>query len=394
MCDMEMLYDLYAKKLKTVTTDFVRYLYEKINWDSQLIVIMGARGVGKTTMVLQHILMTDTKKESLYIAADNTYFAAHTLYDTATQFAQQGGKVLYIDEIHKYQNWSKEVKMMYDYLPDLKVVITGSSILELIKGTDADLSRRAIRYTLEGLSFREYLNFSLGLNIPTYTLDQIIEGKVELPDEVKYPLAHFKEYLNKGYFPFFKQDDYYQRLENVINQTMEVDIPAYAKMNISTARKLKQLLYVVSRSVPFKPNFAEIGRAISTDRGTVADYMVYMEKSKLIRQLNFAPDGMELVQKVDKIYLGNPCFIYALADGNPEIGNIRETFFYCALCVNNKVTASPVADFLVGGHTFEVGGKSKKQKQIKGTEDAFVVKDDIENAYLNILPLWSFGFNY
>ena len=175
---------------------------------------------------------------------------------------------------------------------------------------------------------------------------------------------------------------------------MEVDIPAYAKMNISTARKLKQLLYVVSRSVPFKPNFSEIGRAISTDRGTVADYMVYMEKSKLIRQLNFAPDGMELVQKVDKIYLGNTCFIYALADENPEIGNIRETFFYCALCVNNKVTASPVADFLVGGHTFEVGGKSKKQKQIKGTEDAFVVKDDIENAYLNILPLWSFGFNY
>ena len=171
---MEKLYDLYVKKLKTVTTDFVRYLYEKINWDSQLIVIMGARGVGKTTMVLQHILMTDTKKDSLYIAADNTYFAANTLYDTATKFAQQGGKILYIDEIHKYQNWSKEVKMMYDYLPDLKVVVTGSSILELIKGTDADLSRRAIRYTLEGLSFREYLNFSLGLDIPTYTLDDII----------------------------------------------------------------------------------------------------------------------------------------------------------------------------------------------------------------------------
>lgn len=330
---MEKLYDLYVKKLKTVTTGFVRYLYEKINWDSQLIVIMGARGVGKTTMVLQHILMTDTKKDSLYIAADNTYFAANTLYDTATKFAQQGGKILYIDEIHKYQNWSKEVKMMYDYLPDQKVVVTGSSILELIKGTDADLSRRAIRYTLEGLSFREYLNFSLGLDIPTYTLDDIIAGKVELPDEVKYPLAHFKEYLSKGYFPFFKQDDYYQRLENVINQTMEVDIPAYAKMNISTARKLKQLLYVVSRSVPFKPKFA-------------------------------------------------------------EIGNIRETFFYCPLSVNNKVTSSPAADFLVGGHTFEVGGKSKKQKQVKGIEDAFIVKDDIENAYFNIIPLWTFGFNY
>ena len=391
---MEKLYELYAKKLKTVSTDFVRYLYNQINWDSQLIVIMGARGVGKTTMVLQRILLTDAKKESLYVSADNTFFAGNTLYDIATKFAQEGGKVLYIDEVHKYQDWSKEVKMMYDFLPDLKVVITGSSILELIRGTDADLSRRAIRYKLEGLSFREYLNFSLDLNIPTYTLEEILDGKVELPAEVKYPLAHFKEYLSKGYFPFFKQDDYYQRLENVINQTMEVDIPAYAKMNVSTARKLKQLLYVISRSVPFKPNFTEIGRAISSDRGTVADHMVYMEKSTLIRQLNFAPDGMDLVQKVDKIYLGNTCFIYALADENPEIGNIRETFFYCAMCVNHKVTSSPAADFIVKGHTFEVGGKSKKQKQIKNVNDAFVVKDDIENAYMNIIPLWTFGFNY
>lgn len=391
---MEKLYELYAKKLKTVSTDFVRYLYDQINWESQLIVIMGARGVGKTTMVLQRILMTDSKKESLYISADNTFFACNTLYDIATKFVQQGGRVLYIDEVHKYQDWSKEVKMMYDFLPDLKVVITGSSILELLRGTDADLSRRAIRYKLEGLSFREYLNFSLGLNIPAYSLEDILDGKVELPEEVKYPLAHFKEYLSKGYFPFFKQDDYYQRLENVINQTMEVDIPTYARMNVSTARKLKQLLYVISRSVPFKPNFTEIGRAISSDRGTVADHMVYMEKSTLIRQLNFAPDGMDLLQKVDKIYLGNTCFIYALADEHPEIGNIRETFFYCAMCVNHKVTSSPTADFLLKGHTFEVGGKSKKQKQIKNVRDAFVVKDDIENAYMNVIPLWTFGFNY
>lgn len=391
---MEKLYELYVKKLKAVSTDFVRYLYDQINWDSQLIVIMGARGVGKTTMVLQRILMTEAKKESLYISADNTFFAGNTLYDIATKFSQEGGKVLYIDEVHKYQDWSKEVKMMYDFLPDLKVVITGSSILELIRGTDADLSRRAIRYKLEGLSFREYLNFSFGLNIPAYSLEDILNGKVELPEEVKYPLAHFKEYLTKGYFPFFKQDDYYQRLENVINQTMEVDIPAYARMNVSTARKLKQLLYVISRSVPFKPNFTEIGRAISSDRGTVADHMVYMEKSTLIRQLNFAPDGMDLVQKVDKIYLGNTCFIYALADENPEIGNIRETFFYCAMCVNHKVTSSPAADFIVKSHTFEVGGKSKKQKQIKNVNDAFVVKNDIENAYMNIIPLWTFGFNY
>ncbi|MGM9757626.1 MAG: ATP-binding protein [Candidatus Cryptobacteroides sp.] len=391
---MEQLYELYVKKLKTLSTEFIRYLYQQINWNSQLIVIMGARGVGKTTMLLQRIILSGEKDESLYISADNTYFSGNTLYDVATKFAQSGGKVLYIDEIHKYQGWSKEVKMMYDYLPEVKVVISGSSILELINGTDADLSRRAIRYKLEGLSFREYLNFTLGLHIPAYCLEEILAGKVEIPAEVKYPLAHFKEYLTKGYFPFFKQDDYFQRLENVINQTMEVDIPVYAKMNVSTARKLKHLLYIISRSVPFKPNFTEIGRALSSDRGTVADHLVYMEKSTLIRQLNFAPDGMELVQKTDKVYLGNTCFIYALADEKPDIGNIRETFFYCAMCVNHKVTSSPTADFLVEGHTFEIGGKSKNQKQIKNINDAYIVKDDIENAYMNIIPLWMFGFNY
>ena len=391
---MEQLYELYLRKLKTVSTDFVRYLYYKINWDSQLIAIMGARGIGKTTMVLQHIILTESVKDSLYISADNTFFSGNTLYDVATKFAQTGGKCLYIDEVHKYKDWSKEVKMMYDYLPELKVVVTGSSILELINGTDADLSRRAIRYKMEGLSFREYLNYNLGLNIRTYSLEEILDGRVVLPTEVKYPLVHFKDYLAKGYFPFFKQDDYYQRLENVINQTMEIDIPTYARMNISTARKLKQLLYIISRSVPFKPNYTELGRAVSADRGTVADYMVYMEKASLIRLLNFAPDGMDLVQKIDKIYLGNTCFIHALADGNTETGNIRETFFYCAMCVNHKVTSSEAADFLVNGHTFEVGGKSKKQKQIKNVDDAYVVKDDIETAYLNIIPLWTFGFNY
>ena len=175
---------------------------------------------------------------------------------------------------------------------------------------------------------------------------------------------------------------------------MEVDIPAYAKMNISTARKLKKLLYVISMSVPFKPNYTEIGRAISADRSTVADYMVYMDKSGLVRLLNMSSGGMSLVEKVEKVYLGNTNFIYALSDGAPEIGNVRETFFLSALSPRNKVMASPVSDFLIDGHTFEVGGKSKTRKQITDIEDAFVVKDDIEYAYMNILPLWTFGMNY
>ncbi len=391
---MDKLYELYTSKYNTTSTKFVRYLHDQINWNSKLIVIVGARGVGKTTMILQHIKLTDSKNESLYIAADNTYFSSKTLFDIASTFAKNGGKVLYIDEVHKYDDWSKEVKMMYDYLPELKVVVTGSSILDIIKGSDADLSRRAIRYTLEGLSFREYLNFSLGINIRPYNLTEIISGKIELPKEVTYPLLHFKEYLSKGYFPFFAEDDYLNRLENIVNMTLEVDIPTYAKMTVATTRKLKKLLNVIARSVPFKPNFSEIGRAISTDRSSVADYMVYMEKSKIIQQLEMSPDGMIAIEKVDKIYLGNSCFIHALAEGKPDIGNIRETFFLSAMSVNQHVTSSSISDFKIGNYTFEVGGKSKGQKQIKDIENAFVVKDDIENAYLNVLPLWTFGMNY
>lgn len=391
---MEQLFELYYDKLKRTTTDFVRYLHSEINWSSSLIVIVGARGVGKTTMMMQHIKLTDARDKSLYVSADNTYFSAHTLFDTASAFHKNGGEFFYVDEAHKYADWAQEVKMMYDYLPDLKIVVSGSSILEIVKGADADLSRRAIPYTLEGLSFREYLNFRLGLAIRPFSLDEIISGKAVLSEQVSHPLMYFKEYLSNGYFPFFSMDDYMTRLENVINRTMEVDIPSYAKMNISTARKLKKLLYVISMSVPFKPNYTEIGRAISADRSTVADYMTYLEKSGLLRLLNVSSGGMSLVEKVEKVYLGNTNFIYALSDGSPEIGNVRETFFLSSLSLRNKVLASPVSDFLVDGRTFEVGGKSKTRKQITDVKDAYVVKDDIEYAYMNILPLWSFGLNY
>lgn len=391
---MEQLFELYYDKLRRTTTDFVRYLHSEINWNSSLIVIVGARGVGKTTMMMQHIKLTDARNKSLYVSADNTYFSTHTLFDTASAFYKNGGEFFYVDEAHKYADWAREVKMMYDYLPGLKVIVSGSSILEIVKGTDADLSRRAIPYTLEGLSFREYLNFRLGLDIRPFSLNEIISGKVELPEQVNHPLMYFKDYLEHGYFPFFNQDDYRTRLENVVNRTMEIDIPAFAKMNISTAFKLKKLLYVISTSVPFKPNYTEIGRAISVDRSTVADYMVYLAKSGLVRLLNMSAGGMSLVEKVEKVYLGNTNFIHALSDGTPEIGNVRETFFLSAMSLRNKVMASPVSDFLIDGHTFEVGGKSKTRKQITDIKDAYVVKDDIEYAYMNILPLWSFGMNY
>jgi predicted AAA+ superfamily ATPase len=391
---MEQLVEIYRSLLAETPSKFMRYMHDAIDWQSRLIVLMGARGVGKTTMVLQHIKLHGDKNTSLYIDANNTYFAANSLYDVANKFYVNGGKVLYIDEVHKYKNWSSEVKMMYDYLTGLQIVVTGSSMLDIRKGTDADLSRRAITYTMEGLSFREYLNFTLNLNIPACSLDDIVSGNTELPQEIRHPLPFFKEYMQRGYYPFFGMDNYLTRLNNVISQTLEVDIPAFAQMNISTVVKLKKLLYVISRSVPFKPNLTEIGRAIETDRGAVADYLFYMEKAGLIRHLRIADDGMKLLEKTDKIYLSNTNLIFSQADDKPDIGNLRETVFFSSMAVNNTVASAPSGDFRVGQYTFEVGGKNKTGRQIKEVENAYVVKDDIEHKGWKDIPLWSFGLNY
>lgn len=391
---MEQLYEIYRNLLAATPTDFLRYLHNDIDWRSRLIVITGARGVGKTIMMLQHIKLTGNEKESLYIDANNNYFSLNTLYDTASTFNKNGGKVLYIDEVHKYQDWSREVKMMYDYLPDLQIIISGSSILDIRKGTDSDLSRRAISYNLEGMSFREYLNYSLGLQLPAYSIEEIIAGNVVLPKEIPHPIPFFKEYMKIGYYPFYKTDNYYIRLDNTINQTLEVDIPKYAQMNASTAVKLKKLLYIISRSVPFKPNFTEIGNAIGTDRGSVGDYFVYMEKTGLIRQLRIADEGMKILEKVDKVYLSNTNLIFSQSDGKPDIGNLRKTVFFSMTTVRNTVASANPGDFKIGKYTFEVGGKAKTQKQIKDIPSSYIVKDEIEYGGINTIPLWTFGFNY
>lgn len=391
---MEQLYQIYEDRLARTDTSFLRYLHNEIDWKSRLIVIVGARGVGKTTMVLQHIILSGAESSSLYVSADSIYFGGHTLYEVADTFCKQNGKFLYIDEAHKYKGWSSEVKMMYDNLPDLNIVVTGSSILDIKKGTEADLSRRAISYEMEGMSFREYLNFSLGENIEPYSLEDIISRKVELPASIPHPLPLWQSFLKKGCFPFFNVDNYYSRLDSIVNQTLEIDIPSFVGMSASSAAKLKRLLFIISRSVPFKPNFTQIGSAIGADRGKVADYFVYMEKAGLIRQLRVADESMKLIEKVDKVYLSNPTLVYAESEGTPEIGNVRETAFLYLTSVRNKVTSSPVSDFQIEGYTFEPGGKGKKQKQIKDVENGFVVKDDIERGYLNVVPLWQFGLNY
>ena len=390
---MRTLVARYRNILKNVDTSYVRNIHSTIPWNDRLIAILGARGVGKTTLVLQHIKLYEDVDTTLFVYADDLWFSTHSLVTLAEIFYTNGGRVLYIDEIHKYKNWSQEIKNIYDQYPDLKVRYTGSSILDLQKGSH-DLSRRVLEFQMHGLSFREYVALRYGANIPIHTLEQVLANKIEFPYTDYRPVALFKEYLRQGYYPYFKEPGYELRLTKTINAILEVDIPKFAELSISASEKLKTLLYIVAQSVPFKPNYSKIARDLDMHRNAVSDLMVWLDKADLINILRDDVEGYKLLGKVNKIYLNNPNLAYALSDDEPNIGNIRETIFLAWLRATHKVTASSVSDFKVGKYTFEVGGKKKGQHQIKDLEHAYVVKDDIEYGHLNEVPLWSFGLLY
>lgn len=389
---MKTLYQKFETLLQNTTQDFKRYLYENVSWDSRMIGIIGARGVGKTTMVLQHIKGKLDSKKALYVSADDMYFSENRLLDLADNFYKNAGEYLFIDEIHKYTDWSRELKNIYDSYPNLKIVFTGSSVLDILKGS-ADLSRRAIIYKLQGLSFREYLKLYHDIETEVYTLEQIINNEVKL-DNIQHPLPLFNDYLKRGYFPFGIENEMDLRLGQIIVQTLESDIPQYANLNVGTSRKLKRLLSIIAESVPFKPNFSKISEMISVSRNSLDDYFLYMEKAGLIGQLRNETSGIRGLGKVDKVYLDNTNIIFNLVGDKSNIGNLRETFFFNQMRVKNDVISSSKADFVIDNYTFEVGGKNKQQDQIEKDGQSFVVKDDIEYGYLNVVPLWAFGFNY
>ena len=379
--------------IDSVNTDFIRYIHDEISWNSRLVAILGSRGVGKTTLLLQHIKLHENIDDVLFVTADDFYFTTHRLFDLALDFSRNGGKKLYIDEIHKYGGWSREIKNIYDTIPDLKIVYTGSSILDLEKG-GADLSRRKLEYLMPGLSFREYLNISQKLNLPSYTLDEILAGKVKFPYPEFKPIMHFKEYLKQGYYPFFNEDEYLLRLRGILKQIVEVDIPMFANMQITSGNKLKKLLYVIAQSSPFKPNNAKLERDLQLNRNSLPEYFEYLEKAGLINLLREKVSGIKILEKVEKVYLNNPNIAYALSETTPDIGNIRETIFFSLMRVKHMVASSTASDFEIDNYTFEVGGKNKKHKQIKDIPNSYIVKDDIEYAHLNTIPLWMFGFVY
>lgn len=390
---MRTLVAKYRNILRNVDTSYVRNIHSTIPWNDRLIAILGARGVGKTTLVLQHIKLYEDVDTTLFVYADDLWFSTHSLVTLAETFYMNGGSALYIDEIHKYKNWSQEIKNIYDQYPELKVRYTGSSILDLQKGSH-DLSRRVLEFQMHGLSFREYMALHYGTNIPIHTLEQVLANKIEFPYADHRPVALFKEYLRQGYYPYSKEPGYELRLTKTINAILEVDIPKFAELNISTSEKLKTLLYIISQSVPFKPNYSKFARDLDMHRNAVSDLMVWLDRADLINVLRDEVEGYKLLGKVNKVYLNNPNLAYALSDDEPNIGNIRETIFLAWLRVTHKVTASSVSDFKVGKYTFEVGGKKKGQHQIKDIEYAYVVKDDIEYGHLNEVPLWAFGLLY
>lgn len=389
---MEKLFEYSNRLINETDTKFLRYMHNEINWNNRMIGLIGPRGVGKTTLVLQYIKQHLNPIETLYITAEDFYFVDNRIIDLVDTFVKFGGKYLFIDEIHKYKDWAKELKLIYDYHKDLNVVFTGSSVLDIKKGA-SDLSRRAVIYNMQGLSFREYLKLFHDISSRTYSLQDIIQHKVDIP-ELERPLPLYTDYLKEGYYPFALEDDYDIKLSQVINQTLENDIPIYAEMNVATGRKLKQLLSIISKSVPFKPNMSKIAELLSISRNNVADYCLYIEEAGMIAQLRDSTGGIRGLGKVDKIYLDNTNLIYNLANDMSNIGNIRETFFLNQMRVKYDVIASPIADFKINDIIFEVGGKNKAQKQIKDNNNGYVVKDDVESGFLNVIPLWQFGLTY
>ena len=325
---MQALYEQFYQLLELTPMNFFREKIDQINWDVRILGILGQKGVGKSTLILQHIKRQGNVNESLYIVADDIYFSAHTLLETARDFFARGGKYLYIDEIHKYQNWSREIKNIYDSLPLLHVVYSGSSMLDLKQG-GADLSRRVIEYHLPVWSFREYLNLRCGWQLKTATLEEVLKGKVDFPYGAERPLMYFDEYMKKGCYPFSLEPEFETRLRQVVNTTVELDIPKYAQMTIAATQKLKKFMYYISKSVPVKINYSDMARDLALDREDLPKYLEYLEKAELVSVLRMKANGDAILRKMDKLYLHNPNMSYVLSGEKPNDGNSREIIFLC-----------------------------------------------------------------
>lgn len=395
---MRVLLEKSAIKIEQTSKNFKRYLFEQISYNQRLIAIRGARGVGKTTLLLQ--IADRFKNENvLYVSLDDLFFSDNTLYSLAKKFEQLGGSLLLLDEVHKYPNWSREIKLIYDDFPNLKTIFTSSSILDIYKG-ESDLSRRAISYELKSLSFREYLKLFHQKDFSVYSLEEITQNhqKIALTilKEIK-PLAYFQEFLKVGAFPFYlgNENEYYQQLLQTTNLILEIDLPSIENVDYQNVVKIKRLLNVLSLSVPFTPNISKLSEKVGLTRNNLVQVLHWLSKAHLIHAYYKSGKSVSALNKPDKIWLHNTNLSYALANHQPDIGNLRETFFLSQLAVFNEISLPEKGDFLINKkYIFEIGGKNKTTKQISELNNAFIVKDTIEVGVFNQIPLWLFGFLY
>ena len=386
--------------IANTSVKFKRYLFDIIKWENRLIGIKGARGTGKTTLLLQWLKEQNLPGEkSVYLSLDDLYFTSNSLKTTAEQFYKNGGKILVLDEVHKYKNWSLEIKNVFDFFPDIKIVFTGSSIIDISR-QEGDLSRRAVMYELTGLSYREYLSMTGVINLPIISLKDLISGNHTINNATISnfrPLEHFDKYLKYGFYPFGLEDitTLHHRINQLIRTIVEVDMAELKDFDIRNAKKLLQLIYIIAQQVPFKPNLTNLATKTGIHRNSLNNYLHYLEQAKVISLLYPYGISTSVLQKPEKLYLNNTTLQYILAELNPEIGTIRETFFHSQVNVLHKIQMPAKADFIVDGkYTFEVGGKNKGTKQIRDMGNAWIVKDNIEFPVMNNIPLWMFGMLY
>jgi predicted AAA+ superfamily ATPase len=397
---MDILVEKSFQKVRDTDTRFIRSIMDKIDWNDRLIGIRGARGIGKTTLLLQRIKKyLGNSNEALYVSLDNLWFTEYRLLDLVDFFVKHGGKYLFLDEVHKYPQWSQAVKNIYDDYPNLKIVFTGSSLLEILNAR-ADLSRRAIVYDIQGLSYREYLNITQKADFRSYSLSDILKSHREVSDEILSkikPLQFFNDYLQHGYYPFFTEGvtRFSYRLEEVVNMILEVELPLLRNVETAYIPKIKQLLQIVSEATPFIPNIDRLSKRIGIHRNTLISYLYYLQETQLTNHLHKDVSGINRLQKPEKIYLENTNLAYTLAENNTDIGNMRETFFLNQLSYNHTVEYPNSGDFWVDKNIlFEIGGKSKSGKQIKDADNAYIASDNIEYGFGNKIPLWQFGMLY
>ncbi|MBN1338096.1 MAG: ATP-binding protein [Bacteroidales bacterium] len=397
---MEKLIEKSNRMIRSVQYPHRRDVTGNINWEWRMNGIVGSRGTGKTTLLLQKLAeYQKAGQEALYVRLDDLYFADHTVYDLADAYRKNGGKYLYLDEVHKYPGWARELKNIYDSIPGLILVFSGSSIIELTR-QDADLSRRALIYEMTGLSFREYLVLSGIISLPAFPLDELLNDHTRRAADISQQipvLKHFSSYLRSGFYPFFLEParDYLLTLEQTIRTVIETDLRFLEGFDVSQSKKMLTLLKVIASSAPFKPNIVKISEKTGLHRQTVLQYLHYLEKARLIRMVNYPDKYISRLQKPDKIYLDNPNLFFALNPYDVNTGNLRETFALNQLLVNQEVCLHDKGDFLVDGRfVFEVGGRNKTGRQVSTLQQAYIFADDMEIGHHNRIPLWLLGFLY